>query len=76
MKTKEKHRAIPSERYRLPEVCFRKNYLGQFIPDSPEDLNICMTLGLELQPVTRPWELVRMVRSSIFVRFDKEGDKS
>lgn len=76
MQIHEKRKATPSDRYRLPEVTFRRNIYGHLIPDSPEDLNICLALGVELQPCKRPYELIRSVKTMIFVKFRPENDKA
>lgn len=66
MKVKE----YPKPTHRLPEICFRRSVVGgYFIPASPAELLALQALHIELRPCTRPWELIRQVRTSVFVRF-------
>lgn len=46
------------------------------MPDTPEDLQVCMALGVDIKPTTHPWELVGQVKRHVWVRFNKEGDKA
>jgi hypothetical protein len=69
MKLHEK-KPYTTPKNRLPEICFRRSIVnGYFIPASPAELLALQALHIELQPCTRPWELIRQVRSSVFVKF-------
>lgn len=72
MKIKE----YPKPTHRLPEICFRRNVMGHLIPDTPAELQALQALHIELQPCTKPWELIRQVRHSVFVKFLPEKDQN
>lgn len=52
-----------------PHVAFRRNRIGQWMPATPHDLEICMEQGVVLSPHLAPGDVIREVAGKVWVDF-------